>query len=401
MSQKRLGRRDFLKSSAAGLGGFVYLSANGKSSPEKGQEKKEGKITYRTLGKTGLKLPAITMGVMNTSNPALVRAALSNGMYFLDTAQTYQRGTNESMLGEVLRDRPRDSFAIATKARLPNNQATGLYTEEATEEAYAKKIDTSLKRLGLDYVDIYHHHNVWVRESAVYEPIVNALVKAKKAGKIRFIGIATHRNEPEVINAAVDSKVYDVVLVAYNFRQKHAEEVRKAMARAAEAGLGVIAMKTIGGNVRGSYHNPQIDAPAALKWALQDPNVHTIIAGFTTFDQLETDLEVLRDVSLSKTEKKSLRLAALQSGLYCQGCGKCLGQCVKQLPIPDLMRAYMYLYGYRNLVEAQDLLFSMTLPAGLCTDCGACPVKCLNQWNVSERIQNIVRLREVPSEFIA
>ena len=145
-----------MKSSAAGLGGFVYLSANGKSSPEKGQEKKEGKITYRTLGKTGLKLPVITMGVMNTSNPALVRAALDNGMYFLDTAQTYQRGTNESMLGEILSDRPRDSFAIATKARLPNNQTTGLYTEEATEEAYAKKIDTSLKRLGLDWTESGH-----------------------------------------------------------------------------------------------------------------------------------------------------------------------------------------------------------------------------------------------------
>src|SRR5512139_2354624 len=347
MGQKGMGRRDFLKSSAAGLGGFVYLSANEKISPEKGQEKKEGKITYRTLGKTGLKLPVITMGVMNTSNPALVRAALSNGMYFLDTAQTYQRGTNETMLGEVLKGRPRDSFAIATKARLPNSQTTGLYTEEATEEAYAKKIDTSLKSLGLDYVDIYHHHNVWVRESALYEPILNALVKAKKAGKIRFIGITTHRNEPEVINAAVDCKVYDVVLVAYNFRQKHAEEVRKAIARAAESGLGIIAMKTIGGNVGGSYHNPQIDAPAALKWALQDPNVHTIIAGFTTFDQLETDLNVLKDFSMTKAEKESLRGATLQAGLYCQGCGSCTTQCVKQLPIPELMRAYMYLYGYR------------------------------------------------------
>jgi predicted aldo/keto reductase-like oxidoreductase len=397
MSQKGMGRRDFLKSTAAGLGGFVYLGANEKSSPQK----KEGKITYRTLGKTGLKLPVITMGVMNTSNPSLVRAALENHLFFLDTAQTYQRGTNETMLGEILRGRPRESFAIATKARLPNNQITGLYTEEATEEAYAKKIDTSLKRLGLDYVDIYHHHNVWVRESALYEPILNALVKAKKAGKIRFIGVTTHKNEPEVINAAVDSKVYDVVLVAYNFRQKHGEEVRKAIARAAEAGLGVIAMKTIGGNVGGSYHNPQIDAPAALKWVLRDPNVHTIIAGFTTFDQLEADLKVLKDFALSKSEKENLRLAALQPGLYCQGCGTCLGQCVKHLPIPELMRAYMYLYGYRNRVEAQDLLFSLSLPSGLCGDCGTCPVKCLNQWNVSERIQNIVRLREVPPEFMA
>jgi len=305
------------------------------------------------------------------------------------------------MLGEVLKGRPRDSFAIATKARLGIDQKTGLYTEEATEQAYAQKIDTSLKSLGLDYIDIYHHHGVWVKETALYEPVLNALAKAKKAGKIRFIGITTHRNETEIINAAVDSKVYDVVLPAYNFRQKHAEEVKKAIARAAEAGLGVIAMKTIGGNVGGSYHNTQIDAPMALKWALQDPNVHTIIAGFTTFDQLELDLKVLRDTSLSKSEKESLHRAALQSPLYCQGCGKCLGQCAKQLPIPDLMRAYMYLYGYRNLVEAQDLLSSLSLPASLCGDCGSCPVKCLNRWNVSERIQNVVRLREVPPEFIA
>ena len=401
MSKKGMGRRDFLKSSAAGLGGFIYFSSNEKSSPEKGQEKREGKVTYRTLGKTGIKLPVITMGVMNTSNPALVRAALENNLYFLDTAQTYQRGTNESMLGEVLKGRPRDSFAIATKARLPHDQTTGLYGEEATEEAFAKKIDTSLKNLGLDYVDIYHHHNVWVRESALYEPILNALVKAKKAGKVRFIGITTHRNEPEVIRAAVDSKVYDVVLTAYNFRQNHAEEIKKAIARAAEAGLGVIAMKTIGGNLRGSYHNLQIDAPAALKWALRDPHVHTIIAGFTTFDQLEMDLKVLGDFSLSKVERETLRLTALQSGLYCQGCGTCLSACVKQLPIPDLMRAYMYLYGYRNLVEAQDLLSSLNLPGNLCGDCISCSVKCSNRWNVSERIQNVVRLREVPLEFIA
>ena len=156
-----------------------------------------------TLGKTGIKLPPINMGVMNSDNPNLVRAALSGGMVMLDTAQTYQRGTNEAMIGEVLRGRPRDSFVLATKSRLPNDQKTGLYLPEATEEAYAKKIDTSLRNLGLDHVDIYYHHNVWARESALYEPILNALVKAKKAGKTRFIGITTHRNEPEVIHAAV------------------------------------------------------------------------------------------------------------------------------------------------------------------------------------------------------
>ena len=400
MAKNGMRRRDFMKSSVVGLGGFAYVSSGAGNVPP-GQEGAAEKFARRTLGKTGMQLPVITMGVMNTSNPALVRAALDAGFFFLDTAQGYQRGTNESMIGEVLKGRPRDTFALATKSNLPRQQTSGLYAGDATEEAFTKKIDTSLKNLGLDHVDIYHHHGAWTREGALYEPILNALEKAKKAGKTRFVGITTHRNEPEVIHAAVDSKVYDVVLTAYNFRQKHAEEVKKAIARAAEAGLGVVAMKTIGGNVGGAYHNQAIDARAALKWALQDGNVHTVITGFTTFDQLELDLTVLKDFSLTKLERENLRKAALQSSFYCQGCGRCLTQCGGQLPIPDLMRASMYLYGYRNLVAAQDLLFSLALPASPCAECSACPVQCLSQWNVRERIRDVVRLREVPSEFIA
>jgi len=398
-----MGRRDFLKTSVAGLGGFIYLGSHENQPLKLVEDKREDekKMVYRVLGKTGIKLPVITMGVMNTSNPNLVKVALNAGMFHLDTAQTYQKGTNEAMIGEELKGRPRDSFAISTKARLSIDQKTGLYSEEATEGAYTKKIDTSLKSLGLDYVDIYHHHGLWVRETVLYEPVLKALEKAKKAGKIRAIGVSTHRNEPEVIQAAIDSKIYDVVLTAYNFRQQHVAEVKKAITRAAEAGLGVVAMKTIGGvNVMEKPGSESIDVKAALKWVLQDPNVHTIIAGFTTFDQMNVNLSIMKDMALTKTEKETLRKAALLSGLYCQGCGQCVSQCAYQLPIPDLMRAYMYVYGYRNLVAAQDLLFSLNLPAVICGDCASCPVKCLNRWNVSERIQNVVRLREVPPDFI-
>jgi hypothetical protein len=385
------------------MGGFIYLGSHEKQPLQLVEDKREDerKMVYRVLGKTGIKLPVITMGVMNTDNPNLVKAALNAGMFHLDTAQTYQRGTQEAMIGEVLKERSRESFSIATKARPSIDQNTGLYSADATEEAYAKKIDTSLKSLGLDYVDIFYHNNIWVRETALHEPILKALEKAKKAGKIRSIGISTHRNEPEVIQAAIDSKVYDVILTAYNFRQQHAAEVKRAIAKAAEAGLGIVAMKAIGG--RAIMEKPgaeSIDAKAALKWVLQDPNVSTIISGFATFDQMNMNLSIMKDMALTKSEKESLRRATLLSGLYCQGCGKCLSQCAYQLPIPDLMRAYMYVYGYRNLVAAQDLLFSLNLPAVICGDCASCPVKCLNRWNVSDRIHNVVRLREVPPDFI-
>ena len=128
MSTKLIARRDFLKSTVAGCSGFFFLASNDKKQEEKSGEPKrtQTKKIYRTLGKTGIKLPVITMGVMNSDNPALVRAALEAGMVHLDTAQTYQRGTNETMIGEVLQGRPRDSYVIATKARLPVDQKTGI-----------------------------------------------------------------------------------------------------------------------------------------------------------------------------------------------------------------------------------------------------------------------------------
>ena len=272
---------------------------------------------------------------------------------------------------------------------------------DATEEAFTKKIDTSLKSLRLDYVDVYHHHGTWTRDATLHEPILAALQKAKKAGKIRSIGVSTHRNEPEVIHAATDSKTYDVVLTAYNFRQQHGAEVQKGIARAAGAGLGVVAMKSMGGNVRGAYASGQIDARAAIKWVLQDPNVHTVICGFTTFDQMALDMTILKDLTLSAAERDQLRQASVTAGLYCQGCGACVGQCAQGLPIPDLMRARMYLYGHRNLVAAQDLVRSLALPREVCGDCGACPVACANRWNLKDRVRDVVRLRDVPASFVA
>jgi hypothetical protein len=340
----------------------------------------------------------IGMGTNHLDNPNLVRAALDSGIVMIDTAQAYQRGQDEGMIGEVLKERPRDSYVIATKAHLPNNQTTGLYTEEATEEAFLRKVDSSLRNLGLEYVDIYYHHNVWKRESALYEPILKALEKVKKEGKARFVGITTHMNEPQVIQAAVDSKFYDVILTSYNFQQKHYAEVRNAIAGASQAGIGIVGMKAIRG---GSRQTPSVkNAAAALKWVLQDPNVGTIVPGFTTFEEMNIDLTVMENPSLTDSEKKDLQKEASLPGLYCQGCRQCLGQCPDHLPIPDLMRAYMYAHGYRNLTHAQDLILSLNLPDRICKDCSQCQVRCSIGFNVSGKIRDVVSLRDIPQAVI-
>jgi predicted aldo/keto reductase-like oxidoreductase len=396
MKMKPIDRRDFMKSTMAGVGGFFFLA-----SKVKGEEKKQSdrKFVYRPLGKTGLKLPIVSMGMVSAGSPNLVRAALDAGIVYLDTAHGYQRGQNEALVGEVISGRPRDSYVIGTKVMMPYSKITFLYTEEATEGAFIKRLDESLKRLGLEYVDILYHHEAGRRESALFEPILKAMEKAKNSGKARFVGISTHRNEPEVIQAAIDSKFYEIVLTAYNFKQKYYLQVKEAVAKAAQSGLGVVAMKVMGGV---TFQDPlrPINPSAALKWVLQDVNVTTTVPGFCTFEEMKTDLSVMKDLALTDSEKEYLKTACAAPGLYCQGCGQCEKQCLAKLPIPDLMRAYMYTYGYRRPAAARELVISLGLPSRVCEDCGQCPVKCTNGWKVASKIRDVARLRGVPKEYL-
>lgn len=391
MGERQIDRRDFMKTALAGVSGLVL------SSPPLGQEVKaaegkgkERKFVYRVLGRTGLKVPVINMGVMLTDNPNLIRAALDSGITLLDTAHGYMGGRNEEVIGSVIKGRPRDSFLIASKVSLPQDRKTGLYTNGATSEGFLKRLDTSLKRLGLDHIDILYQHGVSRKESVVYEPVLWAFEKAKKDGKIRFSGVSTHANEPEVIDAVTDSKVHDVVLTAYTFKQKHAESVRRSIARASQAGIGIVAMKAI----RGGYQKPPsvTNVTASLKWILQDPNVTTVIAGFTAFEHIDLDLSVMEDLNLTEPEREELKKEAASRGLYCQGCGQCLGQCPAELPIPDLMRAYMYAYGYGSIRCAGEVVRSLELPKKPCADCASCSVKCSIGFDVQTKIRKVVQL---------
>lgn len=396
-------RRNFIKKSAAGLAGAAILPSMLKGetkSPPKTAGKT--KMIYRTLGKTGLKLPVVSMGVMNADNPELVRAALDAGIIHLDTAWFYQMGRNEEMIGKVVKDRPRDSYVIATKVWEPRDRQTGLFPEDAKPESFMEKFETSLKRLGMDYVDILYNHSISRKESVLFEPYMELMKKLKKEGKARFIGVSTHKNEPEVIRAVADSKVYDVVLTAYNFNQDHREEVKKAIAYAAKAGVGIVAMKTQAGVFWDKEKQKPINMTAALKWVLQDENVHTTIPGFTAFDQLELDLTVMNDLNLTPKEKadlqppKDLTLA----GLYCQQCEQCVPQCPAKLEIPTLMRSYMYAYGYKNLEKARQTVELTDLSRMACNTCTTCNVKCARGFDVKNRVLDITRIKDIPRDFL-
>jgi len=404
-----LKRRAFLRKSLTGLAvvgtipGAVKAAALGSSRPGQavaGQG--QAKPIVRTLGKTGLKIPVVSMGVMNADNPAVVQAALDSGIFMLDTANGYQRGRNEQMIGQVIKGKPRDSYMIATKVPGPGRDKSmqGL-DGEALQKAFLDKFDISLQRLGLDHVEILYLHNNTTPETVQNQPIMDALQKAKKAGKARFIGITTHGNEPAVIRATIEAKVYDVILTAYNFLQDYRDEMRKAVAEATAAGIGIVAMKTQAGAYWDKERLQPINMRAALKWVLNDPNVTTAIPGFTTFDQLKEDLTVMTDLKLTPQELKDLKLGEQVAGLYCQQCGQCVSGCPKALPIPSLMRGYMYAYGYRNLQAAHELVGSLDVAENPCGSCATCSAVCAKGFDIADRVKDICRLRVVPGDFFA
>ncbi len=392
-------RRDFIGKAAFGLAS-AGLAAPMVKRASAGQEQTP-KLMYRTLGRTGLRVPIVSFGVMNSDSPDLISRALDMGIVHLDTAFLYLRGNSERVIGEVLERRgSRDKVYVATKMRFARDTEKRIFVLKgsdrepaATEENLFKQLETSLGRLRTDYVDILYLHSCYSPQMALYEPLMNALVKAKKQGKARFIGTSTHADIANVVRATADAGVYDVVLAAYNYVMEEKEDVKKAIAYAASKGLGVVAMKTQGGRRLQQDPDTEINNQAALKWVLNDENVGTAIPGMTTFEQLDVNMGVMNDLALTEQEARDLQIASAMRGiLFCQNCRDCVPTCSKSVAVPNLMRAYMYARGYGNHIEARTTISLLPKNKGLdaCRECAECRASCRNGIDIGTRIDSLI-----------
>ena len=406
MKNKGVSRRWFIGGAATGaVGAGLQLSGCSRAVPTEAEaaehETSAEQISYRVLGRTGLKIPLISFGVMNSDSPDLLRRAFDLGLNHLDTAHLYLRGNSERVIGEVIEERGnRDSIYVATKMRFARDRERLVFTNEATarepaptEENLFQQLETSLERLRTDYIDILYLHSCYSPAMATFEPLMSALVKAKEQGKARFIGVSTHSDEPNVIRAAVDAGVYDVVLTSYNYLQDHKDAVGDAIAYAASNDIGVIAMKTQGGKRLNQKEGVEINHRAALKWVFANTNVCTAIPGMTTFEQMDTNCSVMGDLELTDGDQRELELASLLSGTYfCQSCRECLPSCPHDVEVPSLMRAYMYAEAYGNTIQAEQTMAGVPAGRGLsaCADCTSCEARCRRGLPISDRVQEMI-----------
>jgi predicted aldo/keto reductase-like oxidoreductase len=135
---------------------------------------------------------------------------------------------------------------------------------------------------------------------------------------------------------------------------------------------------------------------------IRNEHIHTTVPGFTTFDELKSDLSIMADPHLTEEEEKSLvppdNTTASRS--FCRQCRACNGQCPPSVDIPTLMRGEMYAYGYRNLLHARQTVVQGCQDRLPCLDCDVCKVRCKDGLDIRERLLDIHRLRDVPEEFL-
>jgi len=322
----------------------------------------------------------VGMGCMITSDPSVVERAADLGINYFDTARGYQQGNNERMVAAALGTR-RKQIILSTKSHAPN------------KDELQKDLETSLRELNTDYIDIWYLH-AKSSPSEIPDEMIEVQQLAKKQGKVRFTGVSTHSGQQKLLPWMAQKGVFDVVLTAYNFSMD--VDMDKAIETAAQSGMGVVAMKVMAGGLRRlkpsdpNYKKLTQEGAmlAALKWVINKPNIATTIPSMTDMDQLEENLKAMaRPFSAADEKLLAEHLASIQP-LYCRMCGKCDGACQKGLPVADVLRFLTYADGYGQFALGRERFLELSKEqlAVRCGGCAECTVKCPFGVQVSSRI---------------
>jgi aryl-alcohol dehydrogenase-like predicted oxidoreductase len=368
---------------AAGCGYETQLFLLG-STPETGTPSpawSESRIqARRPVGRHGFEMSDISFGCSGLGDPGVARRAVERGVNYFDTSPDYSATGSERALGEGIRGVPRDTLFLVSKFCT----ASGHLPNDTPVPKVMEAVEGSLERLGTDYLDLVHIHAVNSLDRLMAPNIHEAFDRLREQGKVRFIGVSSHTpNLERVMAHAVDSGRFDVIMVAYNFRNW--PDLHGIFRRAHERGVGVVAMKTL----KGARHSQLADftpseresfPQAAFKWVLSNPDVSGLVVSIVDTDQIDEYLYAsgqelgAADVALLE------RYDALIARDYCRpGCGECLDRCPYEVPVNDVFRYAMYAEGYGRVDEAAERYARLSAEhnAARCLTCAApCQAAC-------------------------
>ncbi len=362
-------------------------------------------MEYRVLGRTGLKVSVVGIGTLGFGREGLfargkegiqemervIDRALDLGVNIIDTACSYGNGMAEQGVGEVMKKRRSDVIILSR---------THAWQKSENPEDIEIALEESLQRLQVDSIDIYQLHDVTSPEA--YQKVVEGgfyevLKKAKRQGKVKFIGFSTHGSF-EVVKKMIETGDVDVLTLAYNILQQKrvasdGEDLKITSQRVfpliKKFGIGLTVMKPLGGGaltLKGA-DGKGLSPLKLVRYVVQNPYVHTVTPGVGTLAHLEELVKAGdRAYALTPEEIRYFEEEAKRWGKdLCRQCGYCL-PCPQNIPIPSIMRL-LTKWQQKKDKELIKNYRNLEIKADACVECRKCEKRCPYNIRISQKMR--------------
>lgn len=360
-------------------------------------------VIYRQYGQTNKKVSVLGLGGMRFGKDEdyaveIIRKANELGINYFDTAPFYCSDRSEDIFGKAFKNMPKE-FYVSTKSGIFN---------EPTADDVRKRIEKSLKRMGVEKINFYH---MWcIMDLDQYKKIMapngpyEGALKAKEEGLIEHLSFSTHCSG-EDIRKIIEDNVFEGVLLGYNvvnhpYRQ---EGVKAALAH----NIGVATMNPLGGGLipnSADYFKFLVEredetvSQAALRFNLAQPGITTALIGVSTLGELEENIGVLNfPLEISDAKRREIKSNINESmDKLCTTCGYCL-KCPKKIKINRYLEAYNMsilkdkdeMNRYLEFLKTQGALKGDKVLASDCIACGKCEELCTQKIPIIERLKEI------------
>lgn len=327
-------------------------------------------MEYRKLGKTGLTISRMGFGgipiqrIDAEGTRKLLHEMADKGINYIDTARGYT--VSEEYLGYAM-EGIRDKFVVATKSMA------------RTKEAMAADIETSLRNLRTDHIELYQVHNPSMEQLDQVtgkDGALEALMEAREAGKIGHIGLTCH--SVQVFERALELEWVETIMFPYNIVENQGEDLIR---KCTEKNVGFIAMKPLAG---GAIE----DASLALRYICANKNVTVVIPGMAEAGELDENIQACEDEkSLTEEELKKIEDVKKQLGTdFCRRCNYC-APCTVGINIPSVFLFAGYLQRYNLADWAKDRYSTLAVKASACVGCGECEKRCPYHLSIREKLK--------------